>query len=235
MLQMTEGVFVLSEKKAKKRNKKGKWGFWVIFLALFLAIIAAIVSITNSFSAVLVKICAAKVESFAMSAVNSSVSEAMNSGVKYSDIVTIEKNSSGDITLIETNSVLINSVSRETALNIETKLESIYGEKIPIPVGQLSGITFFANLGPEIFVEIAPYSKVNCVFLSEFESAGINQTRHKIFLNITAVTQLILPFETREITTSAEVLICESILVGKVPEIYLTMGNIGGNKLDLTP
>ena len=86
---MTEGVFVLSEKKAKKRNKKGKWGFWVIFLALFLAIIAAIVSITNSFSAVLVKICAAKVESFAMSAVNSSVSEAMNSGVKYSDIVTV--------------------------------------------------------------------------------------------------------------------------------------------------
>ena len=66
------------------------------------------------------------------------------------------------------------------------------------------------------------------------EEAGINQTRHKIFLNVAAAVELIMPTSASVVQTEAEVLVCESLLVGKVPEIYLDFGNFGG-KLNLTP
>ena len=83
-------------------------------------------------------------------------------------------------------------------------------------------------------MRLVPVEAVNCTFVSEFEEAGINQTRHKIFLNVAASVELIMPTSASVVQTEAEVLVCESLLVGKVPEIYLDFGNFGG-KLNLTP
>ena len=65
--------------------------------------------------------------------------------------------------------------------------------------------------------------------MSEFEEAGINQTRHKIFLNVIADMRVILPGVDKTISTCTEVLVCESLLVGKVPQIYLSNKKIGQN------
>lgn len=233
---MNDSVFDLSPKRSKKkRQKKLKKAKKLIAAAIVVsAAVCGFVGLMNHCSSMIVSLCNAKVQSLAMSAVNSAIIETMSGSIKYSDLVMVEKDGNGDIALLETNSVLINRLARDTAKKSEENLAGFADSKIAIPLGQLSGTPLLSNLGPEITVRLLPYSYVNCVFLSEFEAAGINQTRHKIFMNVVANVDLILPASQKTITTVAEVLVCESLLVGKVPEIYLNMGNFGGN-LDLTP
>ena len=55
---------------------------------------------------------------------------------------------------------------------------------IRIPLGSFSGISIFAGLGPKVTYDINPYGEVFCYFTSNFETAGINQTYHKLYLII---------------------------------------------------
>ena len=59
------------------------------------------------------------------------------------------------------------------------------------------------------------------IILSQFESAGINQTNHKIYLTISSTVSTVIPLITSRVNAEQEVLISESIIIGKVPEVYL--------------
>ena len=71
-------------------------------------------------------------------------------------------------------------------------------------------------------------------FLSEFVQAGINQTNHKIYVNLTATINVVLPVANKQIVSNTQLLICENIIVGKIPEVYLSSSGIK-NLMDLIP
>jgi len=81
-------------------------------------------------------------------------------------------------------------------------------------------------LGPEIKLRVSPIGSVSSSFSSEFETAGINQTIHRIYLNINANVGVVLPLYTKKFNTTQHVLIAESIIVGSVPEVYLYSDNL---------
>ncbi|MBR2302818.1 MAG: sporulation protein YunB [Clostridia bacterium] len=227
---MQVGIFDLTPKKQKrgKKTKKSKKKL-LSFLAISGIFIYFLCSITNYFSSVIVSTCYAKVQSATMSAVNNAVIEVMSQSVSYSDLMMVEKDSNGDIAMFETNSVLVNRLARETAKKTQQNLQKNNVLYVSMPIGQLTGIAFFSNIGPDFNIKVTPYESVNCFFMSEFEEAGINQTRHKIFLNVIADMRVILPGVDKTISTCTEVLVCESLLVGKVPQIYLSNEKIGQN------
>ena len=74
-----------------------------------------------------------------------------------------------------------------------------------------------------------------CRFVSEFEQAGINQTRHKIYLDVMTEVDIIIPTAESTVNTITQVLVAESILIGNVPDTYLFFGTGNGNLLDLIP
>ena len=230
---MTDSVFAISPKTKHKKKKRLKKAL-VLPLVIAAALAFCVVAFLNHVSAVIVSVCGAKVKSISMEAINNAVIDVMSQSISYSDLITVEKDSAGDIALIETNSVLVNRLARNTASATAENLKKFGDFTIDIPIGQLTNIAFVANSGPAIKVRLVPEEAVNCTSVSEFEEAGINQTRHKIFLNVAAAVELIMPTSASVVQTEAEVLVCESLLVGKVPEIYLDFGNFGG-KLNLTP
>lgn len=230
---MTDSVFAISSKTKHKKKKRLKKAL-VLPLVIAAALAFCVAAFLNHVSAVIVSVCGAKVKSISMEAINNAVIDVMSQSISYSDLITVEKDSAGDIALIETNSVLVNRLARNTASATAENLKKFGDFTIDIPIGQLTNIAFLANSGPAIKVRLMPEEAVNCTFVSEFEEAGINQTRHKIFLNVAAAVELIMPTSASVVQTEAEVLVCESLLVGKVPEIYLDFGNFGG-KLNLTP
>jgi sporulation protein YunB len=75
--------------------------------------------------------------------------------------------------------------------------------------------------GPQISVKMTPVGAVVCRFISHFETAGINQTVHKIYVNVVAKVSVVLPLSTRSVETDQQVLISECVIVGQVPEVYL--------------
>ena len=66
-------------------------------------------------------------------------------------------------------------------------------------------------------------SAVSAAFSTEFESAGINQTRHKIYLSLHTVVRLVIPSSARQVTLNGQMLIAESIIVGDVPQSFVNV------------
>ena len=90
------------------------------------------------------------------------------------------------------------------------------------------GVPFLSALGPRIRVGIVPVSTVSAAFSTEFESAGINQTRHKIYLTLHTAVRLVIPSSAREVSLSSQVLIAESIIVGSVPDSFVQVPEMDG-------
>lgn len=175
-----------------------------------------------------------KVRSLAVKAVNSAIAEVVAESVIYNDLVTTTYGQNGEILMLQANSILINRLSKELAKKAQGKLEIIGEQGVNIPIGTFSGIPILVGRGPDVKIKMIPIGSINCSFESKFEQAGINQTRHRIYINMNACVSMILPTETKQIITMTQVLICESIIIGKVPETYLRSNELE-NMMDLVP
>lgn len=162
-----------------------------------------------------------KSKALATKAINSSVADVVMSSIVYDDLVTIISDEFGNISMIQANSLEINNLNKDLAQTCEKKI-SEYGVKgVTIPIGTFTGIPLLVGRGPSISVKMTPIGSVICKFNSHFETAGINQTVHKIYVNIVASVSVVLPLSTRKINAEQQVLISESVIVGQVPEVYL--------------
>ena len=211
-------------RKFSNKNRGYRLKKSIIFLTIFVIIVLICLYFFNSVSPTIVAFSEAKVRSLTMSAVNSAIFEVMLEPLSY-----------GDITLIEANSIVINKLARDMAQSTETYIEKMGEQDVEIPIGTLSGSPLLAGKGFNITIKILPLGSVKCQFISEFESAGINQTRHKIYLDVIASISIVLPTSESTVKINTPVLVSESILIGKVPDTYLTAGSIWGEEYDLTP
>lgn len=157
-------------------------------------------------------------------AINEALNVAITDSCAYTDFVTIEKDSDNNIAMISANSAKVNSVARQMAIVSQSKINSLTSFNVDIPLGTLSGVPLFSEKGPQVNIIVSPIGTVNCTFTSTFESAGINQTLHRIYINVESVVDLIIPTAHMEVTTSTPILLCESIIIGKVPQTFLQGG-----------
>ena len=213
-----------------KKLKKG-----IILAVIFLVIVVVCIYTLNSVSPTIVAFSEAKIKSLTTAAVNSAIFEVMLEPISYSDLVSIEKNADGEITLIAANSMIINKLARDMAQSTETYIEKMGEQDVKIPIGTLSGSPLLAGKGFKVTIRVLPLGSVKCQFVSEFETAGINQTRHEIYLDVVATISIVLPTSQSIVKTNTPVLVSESIIVGKVPDTYLSAGSIFGQDYDLTP
>lgn len=58
---------------------------------------------------------------------------------------------------------------------------------------------------------------------SEFESAGINQTIHRLYLDVTCNVNILTPYDVIEDSISNEIVLIENIIVGVVPSTYYNL------------
>lgn len=236
-MDYTKCGYVSSPKRRKNKKHMPKWKKTLVILGLSVVLLVAIaINYFISVAPMIVTLCEARIRAMTTSAISSAVFEVMVDSIKYSDLITIEKNSDNEVTLIKANSLLINTLARETAKKSEENLEKIGEYGVYIPIGTLTRTPLLAGYGPKIEIIVLPIGSVVCEFVSEFEEMGINQTRHKIFLNVLTSTNVIIPTANSVVKTTTQILISENIVIGKIPEVYLKSGNISeGDMLDLVP
>ena len=142
--------------------------------------------------------------------------------IKYKDLITYEVNNNGDIILMQPNIREINKFSSSVSLNIQKKLQEVKKPEINIPLLKVFGFDMIAGLGPDVKARIVPIGFVHPPqIVDSFESAGINQTRHKIYLNVAVKLKLIVPMSQKVTTVNADLPIIEVTILGQVPEIYV--------------
>ena len=209
---------------SKKRKLKRRIAF--VFVAL--ALIGAVVFIHTNVTNVLKAIAEASMRSITTVAVNDAVYYTLSDKLRYEDLIAIERVGKGDIQAISSNAFQINRIARDTAYMSQENLNSMSQDGVEVPLGALTGVSAWAGFGPKLHLKIIPISNVSCRFVSKFLDAGINQTKHSIYLEIVADISIIMPTGTSNFASLTEVLVAESVLLGKVPETFLQADLFGG-------
>ena len=216
----------------KQRRKRGKRRrrrrFWAILLALALLFAIAFVFFQRNVTRVLISISEATMRASTTVAVNDAVYYTLSDEMRYEDLVTITRDEQGAIVAVGANALKINKIARDTASISQSNLKNLSLNGIPVPLGALTGIEALAGLGPSIHFRIIPVSSVSCDFSSTFESVGINQTKHSVYLNIVADISIVMPSRTENFAVITEILVGESVIVGTVPDAYLQSDIFGG-------
>ena len=219
----------------KYRSRKSRIRRRVILIAAAILLIVLLVCMHLNVTRVLTSAAEAQLRARAATAVNEAVFMTLSDGgVRYSDLVHVERGADGDIQALTCDAVEINRIARETAYQAQALLQEMCDEGIAVPLGAFTGIEAWAGFGPEVHMEIIPVAEVACRFVSGFESAGINQTKHSVYLEVVCEMSVVMPAKTHRFSAISQVLISESILVGEVPNVYL-QGDIFGKGYTLAP
>lgn len=155
--------------------------------------------------------------------INDKINEKMSEGqYDYNYFVTLQKDDSGNITAISANMARINTLSSEILQEVIAATNNGM-EDIEIPLGNLLGSNLLMGRGPDIPVKIIMLTSSYADFRNEIESAGINQVKHQIILEVRVQIDVMLPWEVQSTEVLSEVLIAETVLVGNVPDTYLNL------------
>ena len=217
-----------------KIKKSRKTRLWISLIVIFLIIALIFIYFAACVNPVIVETSEAKIKSSTSRAVNSAVQTVINGTNVYDDIIEIILDAEGKIKLIQVNSLSVNKLSKEISAVANQNIDLISSQGVTIPLGTLSGIGVFVGIGPDITFRVTAISTIQSKFESEFISAGINQTNHRIYLNLETTVDLIMPTVNKTVIINSHILICEAILVGEIPSTYLNSDSLD-EMLNLIP
>ena len=133
---------------------------------------------------------------------------------------TAEKNAQGDIASITLNTANVNTAKAEIIGNIQKRLAAADFGEVGIPLGSISGSEFFAGMGPKLPLKIIAAGMADVDFTNEFVSAGINQTKHIVYIEASLAVSAILPGARENVVVTSKIPIEETVIVGTVPGVY---------------
>ncbi len=200
----------------KKRKIRGS----IIVVLVLVLIFVVYILIDNSVRPTILSLTEARLRAIGVKAMNDAVQETIGSGVAYTDLIEIEKDNNGRIALISANTGLMNSLAAQTANCAQDKILNIGAQGVSIPIGTIVGGQLMTGRGPSIKVKIQPVGSVTSQFSSQFETAGINQTRHRIYLTLTATVKIVVGNTSQSVDISTQVLVSDTIIIGDVPQSY---------------
>ncbi|NDO45391.1 sporulation protein YunB [Clostridium sp. MD294] len=161
------------------------------------------------------------------STANTIIDKAVQNTIKELNITSsdffIEKQQ--DNTAVSVNTILINTFCSSVSIAITQGMEKIAEEHISIPIGVITGIEMFSNVGPNIPFYIKPMGIASVDYETSFSAEGINQTNFKIWLNVRMDIRIVNPLRSETMSVSRKIMLVDTIINGTVPERYMTLGN----------
>ena len=146
----------------------------------------------------------------------------------YDELFTIEKDNAGNISMIRANVIPINAIISDVAIKIQNELNKKGRENIEIPLGSFTGFKLFAGQGPGIKITISTVGNVETDLRSEFIAQGINQTLHRVYLQVDCEVSILTPFHDISQKISNQVLLIENVIVGHIPDTYYNLEGLDG-------
>lgn len=168
-------------------------------------------------------VASAEMRSRALEVINKSIIEEYSKQFDYDQIIKVEKDKEGNVVMFKADTLKMNKIACDVALNSQKELKNIGYVGIKIPMGYIFRNNLLAGFGPKVTVKMQPIGSIETKYLSEFESAGINQTRHKIYVMVKTQMRVVVPFDNRDVEVENEIPIAETIIVGKVPNTAINL------------
>lgn len=160
--------------------------------------------------------------------INDAIDQQIRTGaVDYSNMVILEKDEQGNVTALKTNIGEMNALKTKILDTVNQEIMQLDVEEISVPLGNLLLPAFFSGRGPYLPVKVLSVRSSDATFENQFSQAGINQTLHQILMTVTIEMTVVTPAGTALVDTSSQVVVAETVIVGNVPNSYLSMNTDG--------
>ena len=147
-------------------------------------------------------------------------------GIGYLDLIILDRDDTGRILALRANVIEMNRIASEISFEIQKLNNELEESYIKIPIGNFTGNSLLAGRGPSITVKIIPRGTVGIDFKTEFISTGINQTRHRIYLEIKLKMWIVAPFTSERVEVLNHVNVAETVLIGDVPDTFYNLEGV---------
>lgn len=214
----------------KYYTKKSKIRFKIKYPKLILVIIVIFVLFNsimyfvdkNILPAVL-NIAEEELKREATTIINETALDIYSNQFNYSEMIITEKDNDGNITMLRADTVKLNYLSSRLVLASNDKIGKLQEMGLKVPLGYMTKNLVFYNLGPKININMNQVGNITSSYESVFESAGINQTRHKIYLHVNMKMKIVVPLNSKDVEITCEIPIAETIIVGKIPNTAIEL------------
>lgn len=195
----------------------------VVLIVLALVVLVPFGIAETNLTPTILAIAKAYAEQIAVTAIQDAVNDKIAKNVEYKDLIFIRTDNRGRVVLMQANTIKINSLAAEATLDIQKNLVKLEGRAVHIPLGQVLKSQLLAAYGPKIRVTLVPIGAVKVKVIDDFQQAGINQTRHRLYLNVSTRVKIVIPLVSDYMEVSSQVPVAETIIVGEVPQTYLNL------------
>ncbi len=188
---------------------------------IFTLLLALTVAVVLHMKPVVVDLATARISNAVNRIVVAAVNDAVDSGrIDYEQLVDFDKDAEGHVTALRSNMAAFNRLQASIADDILQRMAEVSSTDLAIPIGTLTGSPLLAGRGPCLRVRMQSVGTATARFDNQFSSAGINQTRHRIILDVDVHVSILLPGLTTYTKVSNEISVAETVIVGGVPETY---------------
>ncbi|HHW42552.1 MAG TPA: sporulation protein YunB [Desulfotomaculum sp.] len=212
-------------------RRRRPYGAFMVWTMIFFLLFGLFLLVDRSLRPTIFNIAQVQATQMATEAINRAVlQKVLDRNLQYQDFVQVHKDSQGHIVLMQANTVKINQFNADVTLAAQAALQELSRQRFGVPLGQVTGTQLLASYGPRIPVTIVPVGSVRVDVNDQFEQAGINQTRHRIYLDFSTEVRIVMPPGSATTLVATEVPLVESIIVGQVPGTFVNIsgGLFGG-------
>ncbi|MFL0251751.1 sporulation protein YunB [Clostridium neuense] len=215
-------------------NNKKKIKIWILIIFTFILIIFNIFLYTLDKIITPTVLAAGDIEirEKVISIINGVLISNYSNNFNYDDIIKVEKDDYGNISLIRANTLKMNKIACDVSLDVQNDIKKMGELGVRLPVGYIFKNNLLSYFGPKVTIKMEPIGNIETKYKSVFESAGINQTKLSIYVNVRTKVRIIIPTDYNDIEIKNEIPISETVIVGKVPDSAFQLDlNSAGFKL----
>ncbi|MDQ7793902.1 MAG: sporulation protein YunB [bacterium] len=191
-------------------------------LALLVLVTASLLLLEWSIRPTLVLLAEARITNIAMEGMYRVVQKRAAT-LSYRELIHLEKDDRGRITMMQPNTTAINELAASTTLAIQQELAELSESSVGIPLGQVMGSKIFANYGPRIPVQLTPTAVPVVQVRDAMEAAGINQTKHTLYVEVAVTMKVVMPLLCTSVELHNSFPVAQTVLLGEVPQTYLNL------------
>ena len=209
--------------KYKYRHIVYKIYFYIIFLIAFVFFSFVIYRLEHAF----INLFTPFAVNIGSDAINYTVADYFSDNdYSYEDFVKLSYGENNTVTSLQTNSSLMNRVKAELSILLQNELDNQKLKSLSIPFGNISDNIIFHGMGPDINIKIKSTELTDLVFNDDFESVGINQVRHKIFIEAYVTISISCANATKSEVIHDIIPVAETVIVGDVPKYFSENGGL---------
>lgn len=199
--------------------------FFRLLLIVLLVLAVAFFLFRSKYQEVITTLAQTQVINATSDLINDAIDQQIATGdILYDRIVYFEKDLDGRITALKTNMSEVNRLKTQVLNIINDEILALDSSQLGIPLGNIFFPEFLSGRGLSIPVEILAIRNSDASFTSDFSEAGINQTLHRLNMEVRVDVSVLVLGRTESFTVNSQVMVAETIIIGQVPDTLLQTG-----------